>query len=238
MLDGQLGQPPRVRIGQDRAGRVVRRVRDQQLRARRDQARDLVDVHPEVVRLAQRRRHRGPADVAGHRLVDREAGVRVDDLVALLDQGEHRVEHDRLGARRDDDLVGRRLDPLPALHVGGDRLAQRRDAGGGGVVRRPLVEERAGGSFRHVPRGVEVRLTHLEVDDVSAGGLERPGAGGRLEGGLGPDALHAARESHGATSASNGLIGLGCPSVPMRARGHTERAIAIARTLLAILSRA
>jgi hypothetical protein len=87
-------------------------------------------------------------------------------------------------------------------------------------MRRALVEERAGSSLRHVAGCVEVGLTHFQVDDVSAGGLERPGTGGRLEGGLGPDALHAARESHGATSASNGLIGLGCPSVPMRRRKH------------------
>ena len=50
---------------------------------------ELVDVEAEVVLLAQRERHRRAADVAGHRLVDREAGVRVDDLVALVDQGEH-----------------------------------------------------------------------------------------------------------------------------------------------------
>ena len=39
-------------------------------------------------------------------------------------------------------------------------------------------------------------LAHLEVDDVAPGGLERAGAGGGLECGLGPDALHAARKLH------------------------------------------
>ena len=175
-------------------GRVVRRVEDEQPRARRDQRGDLLDVHPEVVRLAQRRGDRRASDVARHRLVDREARVRVDDLVAIVDQREHGVEHDRLRAGRDDHLLGRGLDPLPALHVGHDRLAQRRDAGGGRVVRRALVQQRPGRGLGDVARRVEVGLADLQVDHVAAGRLERTGARGGLEGGLRPDPLHAARK--------------------------------------------
>ena len=69
---------------------------------------ELVRVEAEVVLLAERDRHGRRADEARHRLVDREARVRVDDLVALLRQGEDREEHDRLGAGRDDHL--RRVD--------------------------------------------------------------------------------------------------------------------------------
>ena len=44
----------------------------------------------------------------GDRLVHREAGVRVQHLVALGAQRHDREEHDRLGARRHDDAVRRR----------------------------------------------------------------------------------------------------------------------------------
>ena len=93
--------------------------------------------------------------------------VGVDDLVALVDQGEHRVEHDRLGARRDDHLLRRRVDPLPALHVGGDRLAQGGDAGGGRVVGQPLIQHASGRRLADVAGRVEVRLADLQVDDVA-----------------------------------------------------------------------
>ena len=65
------------------------------------------------------------------------------------------------------------------------------------VVRPALVEQRACGRLADVGRRVEVGLADLEVDDVAAGGLERPGAGGGLEGGLGPDRRHAPGELHG-----------------------------------------
>ena len=46
--------------------------------------------------------HRLRAREPDHRLVDREARVRVDDLVAFLHEREQEVEHDRLRARADD----------------------------------------------------------------------------------------------------------------------------------------
>ena len=49
-------------------------------------------------------------------------------------------------------------------------------------------------------RRVEVGLADLEVDDVPPGRLERAGAGGRLERGLGPEAGHSVGESHGHAS--------------------------------------
>ena len=105
--DGDLGvaqhelrDPLDVAAREDAAGGVRGRVDDQQ---------------PRPVGHERPRARRGPpgsrapgvirygtgvaADVAGHRLVDREARVRVDDLVALLRQGEHREEHDRLARR-------------------------------------------------------------------------------------------------------------------------------------------
>ena len=52
------------------------------------------------------------------------------------------------------------------------------------------------GRFPDVGRRVEVRLTDFEVNDRATGGFERPGAGSRLEGGLGADDIHPGGDSH------------------------------------------
>ena len=84
---------------------------------------------------------------------------------------------------------------LAGGRVGGDRLAQLGDADGRRVVGRAAIE-RPLGRLADVGRGVEVGLADLEVDDRAAGGLERPGSGRRLEGGLGADAVHPFSEFH------------------------------------------
>ena len=196
MLVGDPRDLAHVILRQDRAGRVVRRVEDDHPGAIGHQGGHLGDVHPEVVGLAQGGGHRHPAHVSGHALVDREAGVGVDDLVALVDEGEHGVEHDRLGAGRDDHLLRGGLDPLPAHDVGGDGGSERSDASCRRVVRHLLVEQGVARGLADVARGVEVGLTDLQVDHVTAGRLQRPGARGGLEGGLGADPLHAAGKLH------------------------------------------
>ena len=79
---------------------------------------ELVRVQPEAVLLADGNGHGRRADEAGHRLVDREARVRVDDLVALLAEGHDGVEHDRLGARCHHDLLHGHRKTLPAGGIG------------------------------------------------------------------------------------------------------------------------
>ena len=192
----QLPDPLDIGAGEDPAGRVGRRVEDEQPRPWRDQLLELVEVDPEVVLLADRQADRRAAAEARHRLVDREARVREDDLDARLDQRFDRVEHDRLGARRDDHAVRRGGEALAGGGIRGDRLAQRgqperRPVVGPAVVERPLRR------FADVGRRVEIGLADLEVDDAPTGGLERPGAGRGLEGGLGADRRHAPGELHG-----------------------------------------
>ena len=126
----ELGDPDDVLAGEQAAGRVGRRVQDEHPGPLRDERLELVQVGPELVLHPDRQRHDGPAGEPGHRLVDRVAGVRDDDLVARLDEREHRVVHDRLGAGRDDDVVGADRDVLPGRDVGRDRLAERREARG------------------------------------------------------------------------------------------------------------
>ena len=181
-------------------GRICRRVEDDQLRPRRHQADELVRVETEVVLLADRDRHRRRADEARHRLVDRKARVGVDDLVALLGQREDREEHDRLRARRHDHLRRVDGDAAPATLNRAAIASRSWGRPGGGRIVGPAGVERPLVGFDDVRRRVEVRLADLEVDHVAARRLERAGAGGRFEGGFGPEAGHPVGESHGHAS--------------------------------------
>src|SRR5437879_6105371 len=128
----QHGDVPRRRQGRDAidlravqhpARRVRRRVDDDQLRARRDGPLEQLEVEAELARLAQRDRHRRRAHEVDDRLVDREARIRIDDLVAVARQRHDREEHDRLGARRDDHLLGGHWDAAGLGDVLRDGLA-------------------------------------------------------------------------------------------------------------------
>ena len=65
-----------------------------------------------------------------HRLVDREAGVRIDDLGAGLAEHEDGEEHGHLAAGNHHDLIGADIHAVAAMQIGGDRLAELRDAVG------------------------------------------------------------------------------------------------------------
>src|SRR5213079_3765276 len=54
----------------------------------------------------------------------REAGIGIDRLVAIVEQGEQGVEHDRLRARCDDHLPRIYADPAPLFQVERERLAE------------------------------------------------------------------------------------------------------------------
>ena len=66
----------------------------------------LVDVEPEVAILAEMDRHGFAADEVNHRLVNREAGIGIDHLIALIHQRHDGEEDDGLAAGHDDDLIG------------------------------------------------------------------------------------------------------------------------------------
>src|SRR5690606_35821130 len=114
--------------GEDRAGRVVRGVQEQQAGARGDQGAQFVEVRAEVrgaqgERYARRARHR---DAGGVRVVVR---LDRDDLVARLEEGEQRGG-DRLGGpgRHQDLRVRGPAQAVEALLVGGDGGTELRDA--------------------------------------------------------------------------------------------------------------
>ena len=202
-------QDPAVVVGQDvgdlgvqllrdvATRRVGRRVEDHHLGLRRHARAEVVGREREVGLLGQRQRHRrgpGPADRG---LVDREARVGVDDLVARVARREDAVEQERLGARRDDDRVGVDVNAAVRGKVVRGGLAQRGDARGGAVVRL-AVPQRLGRGLDDMGRRVEIGLADLEVDDALAGGLEGLGAGEDFECGLGAETLKSGCElGHG-----------------------------------------
>ena len=83
VADG-LGDFENVFPGEHAAGRVVRRVQDDQLGAAGNQRGQFLDVHGEVALFAERKRNRASADIIDHGLVDGEAGIRVNNFVSLI----------------------------------------------------------------------------------------------------------------------------------------------------------
>ena len=84
-----------------------------------------VQVEGKAALFHQRHRHGRRAHESDHRFVDREAGVRVDDLVAGLEQRQHGEEDDRLAAGHDARRArGPTVDAARARDVGRDGVAQ------------------------------------------------------------------------------------------------------------------
>ncbi len=167
----------------------------QQARARRDALGDRLHVGGEAALAVQRVEHRAPAGEPHHGLVDREAGVGAQHLVARLDEREHRVEQRRLRARRDDHVL--RPDGEPALRQRlRDRDAQLRNSGRDGVARVP-VPQRPHPRLDDVRRRGRVGLADLEVRHVAPRGLEPVGCLEHEVGCFGPQVVGAAREPQG-----------------------------------------
>ena len=102
-----LGDRVEIARAQHAAGRIVRRVENQQPRLRRDLRFELGRIEREVARLAQVDRHRHRAVGDDLRFVDRKSGDRIDHFVAGAVVGDRRdrVGDERLGARADDDVL-------------------------------------------------------------------------------------------------------------------------------------
>ena len=87
-------------------------------------ARQFVHVQTEIFLFAQRIGTARRADVLDHRLVNGEAGIRVDHFVTRIDQRQHGEKDDRLAAGNYHDLVGGHLDATGTTDVFGDGLPQ------------------------------------------------------------------------------------------------------------------
>ncbi len=107
MAEHHLGYRLQLLTREHAAARVVGRVEHEHPRPVRDEGCELLRVRTEAVLLSERDGYGPRSAEGGDRLVHREAGVGVEDLVALLAQGQDREEHDRLGAGGDDHAFGR-----------------------------------------------------------------------------------------------------------------------------------
>ena len=132
----QPGRLDEILRRHDAAGRVLRRVEDDELRSRRQPLGEIGDREGEVALLEQRQRNRRRADPADRRLVDREARIGIDHLVAGLADGQDREEEERLGARsRRARSPDRTVTPRVRVRCSRDRLPELDDAGARAVVR-------------------------------------------------------------------------------------------------------
>jgi hypothetical protein len=187
----------------DASGRIVRIVQDDEARLGTHAVAELTHVEGERLLLQQPHRHRDAADVPDHRLVDREAGIGIEDLVAFVHEGEDHEEHDRLGAGRDHHHLGRRAHAAPPRRVLCDRLPQLGQAGGRTVVRGPAAKGGDGG-FGDMAGRVEVGLADLEMHHVAALRLQGPRAHEDLESRLRTQPRHPLREPHVGNCIANG----------------------------------
>src|ERR1019366_4690372 len=122
VADG-VGNGENVFLGKHAAGRVLRRVQDDQPGAVVDQRGEFLDIKTKIALLAQRNGSRASADILDHRLVDGEAGIGIDNLVSLVDEGEDGMENDWFSAGDYDHFLARNRNLASAADVVGYGLA-------------------------------------------------------------------------------------------------------------------
>src|SRR6266853_3001265 len=176
-----------VVLRQHAASRILRRIYYDQLRPIVDQPSEFADVESEIHFLAQLNRHRFRANVIDHRLVDGKSRIRVDDFISFFRQREDAEEYDWLAAGNYNDFFRRYSYAARLAHVAGDRLAQFRQPGRRSVVSESLVQ-RVGRRFDEVGRGIEIRLTNFEMNNVASLCFQRSRFHQDLEGSLSPQA--------------------------------------------------
>ncbi len=98
-------------------------------------------------------------------LVGDPGGIKDDRFVARVQDGFHRLVDGVLGAAGDEHLVGLCGDAVLAGEFLGDCGGKRRDPGARGVVRLAALDGLDAGVFDML-RGIKVRLTNREADDV------------------------------------------------------------------------
>ena len=154
--------------------RVVGEVEEEALRLRPREAHRLLQAGEELaVALAGDQRDGAEVAVGDHDRVgvDRVGGVRHQDGVARLEEGQHQVGEPFLRADRGDGLgLGVQLDaealPVPA----GDGDPEPADAARGRVAVVPRVLRGLDELVDDVPGRRAIRVAHAEVDDVLAPG--------------------------------------------------------------------
>ena len=192
---GHVGDGAESRFGDERPGRVARRVDDDAAGSRRDGVQNGPRPDGEAVLRICPREHRrrfSQLDLLGERRPVR--GVR-DHLVAGAEQRERRVVERLLPARGDDDLGLVVLDAVIRAIPVADRALQVGDAGDRRVTREIAVDRGAGRRLDRVRRR-EVGFAGAEIDDLDARPPQAIDRRGHFHGGRSPDTGGPIRKLH------------------------------------------
>ncbi len=161
----------------DRTGWVRRRYEEQRLGPRRAGRLEVFDRAAEPRGLVGVHKHRHPAGQHDRFGVGGPKRGHDDDFVARVAQHREGVGHGLLAPVGDQHLGGGHRQARVAPRLGRDRLFERGDACGRGVVVVGRITAGLDRGLDDVGRGREVRLTGTEANDVLAGRLERLGFG-------------------------------------------------------------
>ena len=141
----------------------------QDLRLFREQPVEILHREGEAALFAENERFRHAPEIGHPRFVNREPRARIDDLVAGVHVGHHRVADGRLRPREDDDPIRGHLDAARPGHVAGQGFPERSDPGGVRVVGVPGADGGDPG-FVDVRGAVEVGFADGEGNDIHAAG--------------------------------------------------------------------
>ena len=162
-------------------GRVRGRVEDDPLGLRGQDPVELLGLELEAVRHVGVGEDRRAAAQPDHLRVGHPVGAGDHHLVAGVQGGEEGVVEHLLAAGAHDGLRDLVVEPVLALELAHDRLAQGHDAGDRRVAGLVPVD-RLDRRLLDVLGRVEIRLAHRQADDVDARRLQVPGLLGHHDG--------------------------------------------------------
>ena len=122
-----------------------------------DQGLQFVDIETEVSLLSQTNGYCAGSGIVNHRLINREAGIGIDNLVSAIRQGKKRKKNNRLATGDDDYFVSGDLDSPRAVHVLGDDVAQLGQTSRGSIMS-PALPQGLDPCFHYIFWCIEVRL--------------------------------------------------------------------------------
>ena len=169
---------------QNAAGRILRRIQNNQLGLIGNQRRQLVHIQAEIPVFSQTNRYCSPVQITNHGFINREPRVRVNDFISRINKSEHREENNRLAAWNNHHFITAHFDRARLAHAIRNRLPQLRQSGRRSIVGPPLPQAFDAGLY-NVFRSIEVGLANFQVDDLLALALERSRFVEHLESGLG-----------------------------------------------------
>ena len=197
VLDSKVSNGSKILTGKDAPCRILWSINDDHSRLWRDQRGQIIDIKAELFVFAQLQRHWLGLQEVDHRFIDREAGVWIDHLIALVNAGHHAKEHDRLGSGRDDHVIGIILGiPTCLVDIFGNGFARVRQSRSWTIMRKTLIE-RILCRLNHIRRRIEVRLADFKMDDVLPLCLEGTGLDKNFKSCFGSKARNAFGDMHG-----------------------------------------